>query len=197
MPYSQDNEETVILEYFGNRIGRFLDIGAAGGVKFSNTRALAERGWGGVLVEPSPRQFLELWKLYGRDPRMTLVNVAVEKFGGLREFHFSPDTVVNTIDQACLETWKRTFPYESWWIQTIGIFDFMARFSGPYQFISVDAEGRSVEIGLNLFPYELGAELVCVEHDQGIEELAARMESWGYESILRTGNNTIWRRKNG
>ena len=53
--YSQNNEQTYILEAFAEKSdGRFLDIGAYDAKLLSNTRALYERGWSGVMVEPSP-----------------------------------------------------------------------------------------------------------------------------------------------
>lgn len=196
MSYSQDNEEAVILAHFGDRRGSFLDIGAADGIQFSNTRALYERGWKGTMVEPSPRQFMALWKTYGHDRYITLVNAAIERIGGIRRFHYSPDTVVNTIDDDCLETWQPTFSYSAWWISTISALEFRLHFPGPYDFISIDAEGRSGEICIHMDPFQMGAQLVCVEHDQYQGECNRFMEAKGYETILITGNNTIWRRKN-
>ena len=40
MRYSQNNEQDIILQYFGNRKGFFLDIGANDGITLSNTYAL-------------------------------------------------------------------------------------------------------------------------------------------------------------
>lgn len=62
--YSQNNEEKLILDYFKDHIGTFIDIGANDGVTLSNTRALAERGWKGVLVEPSPKAYARLVENY-------------------------------------------------------------------------------------------------------------------------------------
>jgi FkbM family methyltransferase len=58
--YSQWGEQAPILEFFQNRTGRFLDLGAHDGIHLSNTRALAELGWGGVAVEADPGNFVEL-----------------------------------------------------------------------------------------------------------------------------------------
>lgn len=58
--YSQNTEQDIILKYFGTFVGRFLDIGAYNGLDISNTRALLERGWSGVLVEPNPFNTVEL-----------------------------------------------------------------------------------------------------------------------------------------
>ena len=59
--YSQRDEEKYILEAFdGKTDGRFLDIGAWHPTVFSNTRALIEMGWSGVMIEPSPGPFLNI-----------------------------------------------------------------------------------------------------------------------------------------
>ena len=38
--YSQNQEEEVIVSYFGNKIGNLIDIGAYDGITFSNSRKL-------------------------------------------------------------------------------------------------------------------------------------------------------------
>lgn len=64
--YSQNNEEEIILKYFGDFKGNFIDIGANDGMTLSNTRRLAELGWEGVFVEPSPKAFKKLKDNYAR-----------------------------------------------------------------------------------------------------------------------------------
>ena len=192
--YSQDNEEAIILEHFGGRIGRFLDIGAADGVQFSNTRALAEHGWHGVLVEPSPRQFMKLWDLYKDQSQFKLVNAALSDGSYFVEFHYSPDTVVNTINHEVHEEWSRDFTYWKWSLYTLPVYKLLENLPGPYDFISVGAEGESWLIAMELRPDVLGASLVCVEHDKHQSRGEARMKTLGYSKILENGNNTIWRR---
>ena len=55
MGYSQNLEEEKILEYFGDYVGSFLDIGCNDCRTFSNTHALALRGWAGVVIDASPK----------------------------------------------------------------------------------------------------------------------------------------------
>src|SRR6266566_887458 len=83
---SQYNEHEHILRHFAGRIGRFLDIGAFDGLTFSNTRCLAELGWGGVLVEPSPAAFVHLMKGYEGNPNVELVNAGLAPVSGLFRF---------------------------------------------------------------------------------------------------------------
>lgn len=53
--YSQFYEETFILKAVEKCEGsRFLDVGAFHPTDKSNTRALYEAGWSGVMIEPSP-----------------------------------------------------------------------------------------------------------------------------------------------
>jgi len=49
--YSQYNEEDTILEYFKDKVGTFMDIGAGDGVTDSNTHRLSELGWNGICIE--------------------------------------------------------------------------------------------------------------------------------------------------
>ena len=60
--YSQFEEQDHILRTFAglDSPGRFLDIGSWDPITFSNTRALVEMGWSGVMIEPSPGPFLEI-----------------------------------------------------------------------------------------------------------------------------------------
>jgi FkbM family methyltransferase len=62
--FSQNQEEEEILEYFGDHVGTFLDIGCNDCKTFSNTHALALRGWSGVLIDPSPRAIEKCKALY-------------------------------------------------------------------------------------------------------------------------------------
>lgn len=62
--HSQNLEEKIILEYFGDFVGTFCDIGANDGITFSNTYALSKLGWCGNLIECSPRAFAKLKQLY-------------------------------------------------------------------------------------------------------------------------------------
>jgi len=62
--YSQpetQQDKWVIEEVFpDNGRGFFVDIGAADGVRFSNTYALEQLGWTGICVEPRDDDFAEL-----------------------------------------------------------------------------------------------------------------------------------------
>ena len=58
--YSQYDEQQYILAALEGEPGRFLDIGGYHPTDKSNTRALVELGWSGVIIEPSPGPFINL-----------------------------------------------------------------------------------------------------------------------------------------
>lgn len=192
--YSQSGEQALILEHFGDRVGTFLDIGAADGEHFSNTRALAKLGWDGVLVEPSPKQFLGLLELYRNDPKYTLINGAIAA-ARLQKFMHARDSVVSTLRPEFYEDWKNSGRYEEFLIPT-----FEPR-SLPYwsreaKFISVDAEGMSDEIVSWLLwePY-LRCELVCYEAGPTKFNAERELKYHGFEFWKATANNHLWRRQ--
>jgi len=94
MMYSQNKEEEVILKYFNGQTGSFLDCGSNDGVTFSNTRALAERGWKGVLIEPSPKAYAKLKELYNGHKGFYLYPFAIGNKNG-KEFLFYPAILSN------------------------------------------------------------------------------------------------------
>lgn len=192
MSYSQEGEEAFLLEHFKGRTGKFLDIGAADGIKFSNTRALAELGWSGVLVEPNPHQFVKLDALYLGNPKMTLVNAVVAPMErGLYTFYHSDQTVVASIDENLIKEWSKNFRYRTWLAASVRISDILLDCGYQYDFVSIDAEGLSVAIAREFLAAVYGAgrpEVMCVENDAHVGDLAGLGK---YKVAVSNANNTI------
>lgn len=166
--YSQKNEEAVILQAVGDRIGRFLDIGSYDGVTYSNTMALVERGWEGVMVEPGLEAFQKLLKNHGGNPKLQLVHAAVSPFGsaGLTQFWNNPATFSTTNEHN-----RDRFIHEGFappfWVASVTIQEVLAAVPGEMNVLSIDTEGTSVDL-LFAYPFEIGLYrpwVVCVEHD--------------------------------
>jgi len=74
MRYSQHTEEGVIQKYVGHMpSGTYVDIGAGDPKEFSNTYALYEKGWRGVIVEPFPKYKEQLLAVRPEDKLCTKV----------------------------------------------------------------------------------------------------------------------------
>lgn len=171
MSYSQNKEEEVILKYFEGKTGTFLDIGSNDGVTLSNVRALAEKNWTGVFVEPSPKAFARLQ----------------ENYKGLKGFYFYPfalgarngkaflqesgpllgkDDValVSTFHNSEINRFKSVVEYKPIEVQVFTWKTFLNRLTiKQFDFISADCEGSEMEF---LPDMDLSkTNLICLEHN--------------------------------
>lgn len=185
MTFTQGDEEAVILSMEGT--GRFLDIGSYDGKTFSNIRALAERGWKGVCVEPAAYPFDVM--VCDPPPGATLVNALVSEQSGLVPFHYSRDAV-STTSQSHRDRWASQVTFTPVYVVSVTIEDLLREFPGPYRFISIDTETTSMSLFRKLVPLldSLEAEMVAVEHDGETPHVE------GWISVYRSGENEILRR---
>lgn len=168
---SQYGEHEHILRHFAGRVGRFLDIGAFDGVTFSNTRRLAELGWAGVLVEPSPAAFVHLMKNYQGNSKVQLVNAGLAAVSDLRPFWVNTTDglsadAMSSYDQKHVAKFPK-HPFREISISAITWDMLLGQHQGPYQFVNIDVEGMNVEIltGLCDRIAQIQPEMVCVELD--------------------------------
>ena len=193
--YSQYNEQAAILAAFGggDRGGRFLDIGAYDPFEFSNTRALYESGWSGVMFEPSPGPMSSLVREYGNDPRITLVQAGV----GLMEWdnpiqmHVTDDCVSTAVERE-YEKWRKKAKFiGSVLVPVVTLEEIGEQFPG-FDFVNFDAEGVSVDLCLHAIG-ELGwrPHCVCCEIDGRGLDLEADLLRSGYGKVYENGTNMV------
>lgn len=154
--YSQSSEQEIILNYFGDRKITFLDIGANDGVTLSNTRALAERGNCGILIEPSPKAFRKLKELYEKEKKgcFYLYECALGVKNGKIILHESgpllnPQDVglVSTLKEEETNRFKKTVSYEAVEVKVFRWKTFLNRiYIKEFDLISIDVEGMEIEI---------------------------------------------------
>ena len=194
---SQYREDEIIHEHFGERTGRFLDIGAYDGKTFSNTEALVQGGWEGVMVEASPQCFVLLQSGYRANPDVKCVCCAMGTSVGLTLFYDSAGAVAS-LHKSHMEKWAADQKdFMEIYVPIIRPNDLLRTLPGPYHFISLDIEGSSIDV-LALFPdfQELGTELICVEVMGSAETQRAHhiMRNWGYKPWQSTEENWLYRR---
>lgn len=191
--YSQNDEEKVILDFFGDSFGAFYDIGAWDGKTFSNVRALLERGWSGIMVEPSPAAFVELLANTEefRD-KVTLVNAAVTREPVLAKFYDAGGDAVGSLSKAHSDKWEqfRKKPMREFVIHTLSAVQLFSTF-GEAEFISLDVEGTNVQLFPQLPWHWKRLRAVCVEHDGYELQMSAMVEPLGFRQIYRSGENII------
>jgi FkbM family methyltransferase len=199
MRYSQNNEQDIILQYFGRRKGFFLDIGANDGQTLSNTYALQLQEWKGVLIEPSEEAFNRIKVRYG----VQKFNVAIGTEDGHCTFH-EMGNHLNAGDVSLLSTIKKTelkrWPgvefkermTEVWTYKTL-LKHSPLKF---FDFISIDAEGVDYEI---LEQIDLKyTDMVCIEHNSNpdlFQLIKDYCNNAGLtKKLLNNLENVIWAR---
>jgi len=158
--YGQTGQDKWVLEtvFPGVSNGYFIDVGSADGTLFSNSKALEERGWTGICVDPFPRSMEDRTCQVFRE---TVYSVSGHKV----VFHISGD-LGGIADR--LGTWKdvasKSATVE---LVTVTLADILERARAPahIHFLSLDIEGAELD-ALRGFPfgrYKLGA--LAIEHN--------------------------------
>jgi FkbM family methyltransferase len=166
--YSQNEEQTYILNYFANHApGHLLDIGANDGQTLSNSRALIEyKDWSGLLVEPSPTAFKKLNSLYKDNDLVECLNVAIANEKGRIEFYDMEShlgkgdtSLLSTAVATELPKWASTTEFKKIKVKAVTY----AEIVDTYDFITIDCEGLDLDV---LRQIDLKhTQMVCVEHN--------------------------------
>ena len=195
--YSQNDEESFILEYYKDFKGKFLDIGAHDGTSLSNTRALVELGWSGVCVEPSPTVFSQLFRLYERNEAIKVVNCAVDTKSKLKEFFDNDGGYVSTLSREHQEFFAKEHGsvHRGMFLKTIKVEELFEYFGFDFNFISIDIEGIDFEV-IKTIPFEklLKLTLLCIEHENKSSIMLNLLSEYRFIKLAETKENIILKR---
>ena len=190
--YSQNQEETYIVNYFGSKKGTFLDIGGYHPFKFSNTRKLYEFGWSGIYIEPSPVCFKNFEKEYEKESKITLINKAVVTDSSKTiSFWDSNGDAVSTSNLEHKDKWEKSgAKFNLIEVEAISANDVEQLIKTKIDFLSLDVESNNINI-FNALSNEflLGLDMLCIEHDNHIDTIINRMA--GFKIIHQNGENLI------
>ena len=197
--YSQNDEEKYITDYFRNfnngRGGKYAEIGSYDAFKFSNTRALFEQGWSGVLVEPSPTCMARLKDTYAKEPRIQLLQVAISDNDGVMTFYeTNGGDAIGTTDLAHKDKWEKgnNVQYSPIQVQAMSMQNFISVHGADIDFINIDVEGTNLLL-FNLLPNNFlhRLKMICIEHDGNHESMIQKLTSFGFRTILLNPENLI------
>lgn len=203
--YSQGKEEEIILDYFGDFVGTFCSVGENDGVTFSNVRALAERNWSGVCIEPSPKAYARLVENYKNFPNVYTYPYCISHAN--REFTLQESSgllgqndvgLVSTLHDHEKERFKSTVQYSPVQVKCFRWKTFLNRLTiKEFDFISCDCEGNDIIV---LEQIDLSAvKLLCIEWNS-VESVKNQIleitSNYGMNNVIYTsGENLIICRK--
>jgi FkbM family methyltransferase len=201
MGYSQNDEERVILEYFGDYVGTFIDIGCNDCETFSNTRALAQRGWKGIFVDPIPEAIKRCKKLYEGYKGFYFYELAITDHNGKKVIDAS-GSLCSPADNGLVSTFHahekarfdKSVSYTPLEVNTKRWKTFlnMKRIT-EFDFVSIDVEGDELVI---LPEMDLSkTRMICLEWNSK-PELKDAYEKYldGFKLIYTSGENLIYAR---
>lgn len=191
--YSQNDEEKFILEYFEGVTGKFVDIGAYDVFRFSNTRALFERGWSGLLVEPAPKNYKAIADHYKDEPGITVLNIAVGDPEGTIDFYESDGDAVGTTDISHKEKWGAAgVKYEKIQVEQMGVENFFNQYGRGVDFLSIDTESTNIQLFRAIPDWVLDrARMICIEHDGNNVEISERLTPFGFNTVHFNPENLL------
>lgn len=199
---SQYGEETILLDFLqGKPHGMLVDVGAADGVFYSNSRHLIEEyGWKGILIEPEPEQYQELRRLYAGSLRVIPINAAASLKEGVVSLW--PAGMGSTTVPSWKARIEKDFP-ECKFGKPIDVRSaplsmllYEANCPDLINFLSIDCEGMDLEVLQSMNWDRYSVELLCVESgDDGNADdpLNHYLKSIGFTFHARTRGNTFWK----
>ena len=191
--YSQHNEEEYIIRHVDGVIGNFLDIGAYDGKSFSNTLRLAELGWGGICIEPSPSVFPSLLERFKDNPKIKTVNCAISDVTGKLKFYDSGGDAISTFSESHKAKWeKANVKFTEVEVDTITVKDMFNRYGYDFEFINLDVEDLNWNVFCQ-FPLDslTKMRLICIEHDLHQFGIRSKLAGYGFKEIFQNDENII------
>ena len=196
--YSQYLEEESILGIvdveFGREPQRFLDIGSWHPTDKSNTRALYELGWGGIVIEPSPGPVQNLIREYGgKDSRVQVIAAAITPDERkLIQLEVTDDAVTQPVE-SFNEAWRDCGYYGRLTVPCISVRSLFEMFGGDFEMVSIDTEGSSGAVFKAMLDAGPRPRCVVVEHDGAIVEISDHAQANHYQTVHLNGTNIVFR----
>jgi FkbM family methyltransferase len=196
--YSQHGEDILVMNYFNNRKGTFLDLGANDGITLSNTFLFYLNNWKGLMVEGSPFVFDRLKKNFESDNHIQCLNICLSDKEGYYDFYHNINHNVNpnidkenmdllsTIDEYSFERTKNwgSFEKHKIWCHT---FDEVIKRSNyeTFDLISIDIEGMDFKVLNQIDLNKTKTECLIIEYNNNIEEMQKIIN---YSSVFGLSN---------
>lgn len=192
MIYSQNQEQDIILSYFGNRTGKFVEIGAYDPLVFSNTRALVERDWSGKYIEANEKHYNRFKSFYQNMDWIECIHAALSNDD--KPVTFYPcDDAVSTTSLEHKQKWQNTVTFKEPVTVPAYTIEQLEKETFGYDFLNLDTEGTSYTLFSQMSNnYIDSLKLLCIEHDGHLKDINSRLMKLGFKNLLINGENVIY-----
>lgn len=194
--YSQYNEEIFLMNYFKDRSGIVVEIGAADGTNNSNSRRLIENGWRALLIEPNTNNFSKIKILHENNDSVKVENCGCSNITERQTFFIDQNDEfqqLSTFNPKQVEKCKQMYSceFKESVVDIIKTSEIFERYSiDKIDFLSIDTESfdRNVLLGIDFS--QVNIELICIEDKDAIDILISN----GYQFIYQTIGNLFFKK---
>jgi len=198
MYYSQFEQDKIVNDYFNNKTeGFFVDIGAADGIKFSNSKFFEEIGWKGICIEPNPKAFKDLIKVRTNKCVEKAVSNKVEiaKFFQITEGPEQLSGLVDEFNEAAIyrinnDLQQNQSDYEYIEVEC-DLFENIVD-QNRIDFLSLDTEGNELKILQSIDFDKFDIEVITVENNDYDNKFMNFLIPKGYRFIKRLGCDELY-----
>lgn len=197
--YSQNNEEQIILEHFGDFKGHLLDLGANDGETFSNSLRAIQKGWSADLVEASPGTFEKLQKLHQGNNDVKCHNIAVSNVDGRIKFWESGSllggkdkSLVSTCNPKELLRWPG-IDFTETEVDSVTFAGLLTSTKNTkFDLITIDIEGVDWIVLNQMDLRELGCKMIIVEtNGKETMKYVEYCSQFGFQTLSTNAENLI------
>lgn len=196
--YSQYNEEIFLIEYFKDRKGIVVEIGAADGTNNSNSRRLIENGWEALLIEPNSNNYSKIKNLHNNNNSVRIENCGCSNKTEKQTFFIDCNDEfqqLSTFNPKQVEKCKQMYSceFKESQIDIIKTSELFEKHNiKTIEFLSIDTESfdRNVLLGIDF--NKVNIELICIEDKDAIDILTSN----GYQFVHQTIGNLFFKKNN-
>jgi len=189
--YSQFGEDIIIDKYFGNFIGRYVDIGCFHPIKYSNTALFHKKGWSGVNIDLNETS-ISLFNACRKNDN----NIVACLSDKIEEVEIYLDSEFSALNSMYLDNFKK-FNFKKFKkikMQT-QIFSQVVR--DNFDLLNIDCEGNDLKILKTIDLKKYTPKIINIEVSKINEkEIYSYLNSYGYKLVEVKSLSHIFKKEN-
>ena len=189
--YSQFGEDLVIDKYFGNFVGRYVDIGCFHPIKYSNTALFHKKGWRGVNIDLN-KTSISLFNVCRKND----INIVACLSDKIEEVDIYLDSEFSALNSMYLDNVKafNLAKYKKIKMQT-QIFSHVIK--DNFDFLNIDCEGNDLKILKTIDLKKYTPKIINIEVSKiNKKEIYSYLNSYGYKLFEIKSLSHIFKKEN-